>query len=248
MPVDGDKTKSKWILYGADGKYLVGDFDGRKFTATSGKHQTWHGDFYAAQTFTNAPDGRCIQVGWGRDCVFPGMPFNQQMTVPCELTLRTTSEGARLFVEPAAELFTLRKNLVAAAENIDLEEGKNLLGGEEAELIDVAAEIDIGKAQRIELTLRGTAIVYEAASRTIACGRHVAPLVLDDGRLKLRALVDRGSVELFASGGRVAISTAHRPKAEDRSMSLVARGGAARVRSLDVRELAPAWTPVGTAK
>ncbi|MEX2186362.1 MAG: glycoside hydrolase family 32 protein [Pirellulales bacterium] len=242
LPVDGDKDKTQWILYGADGKYLVGDFDGKKFSSQGGKHEVWHGDYYAAQTFTNAPNGRCVQIGWGRDVTFPGMPFNQQMTAPVELTLRTTPDGVRLFVEPVAELEKLRDSTATVtAENIELADGKNFLDRNEGELLDVAATLDVGDAKRIELTLRGAKIVYDAAAGTISCGKHVAKFDLNDGELKLRALVDRGSVELFAGSGRVAVSTAHRPAVGDRSMSLVAKGGSAKIESLEIYELQPTW-------
>lgn len=241
LPVDGDKTKSKWILYGADGKYLVGDFDGKKFAAESGKHQVWHGDFYAAQTFTNAPLGRCIQIGWGRNVTFPGMPFNQQMTVPVELTLRNTADGVRLHAEPVAELAKLRKSQIARLTNAELPDGKNVLQDKEGDLIDVVAAIDLGDAKRIELEMRGIKIVYDAAAGTIACGKYPAELRLKDGKLTFRALVDRGSTELFAGDGRVAISTSYRPTADNRAISLIAVGGKATVESLEIHALESAW-------
>lgn len=109
LPIDGDRSNTRWVVYGADGKYTLGSFDGRKFTPDhEGKHQVWFGNFYAAQTYDNAPNGRRVQIGWGRGITFPGMPFNQQMTVPVELTLRTTSQGLRMFAEPVKELEKLR--------------------------------------------------------------------------------------------------------------------------------------------
>ena len=74
----------------------------------TGKIRLWHGNFYASQTFSDTPDGRRILIGWGNGITFPGEPFNQQMTLPCELTLRPTTEGVRLFARPVAELASLR--------------------------------------------------------------------------------------------------------------------------------------------
>src|SRR4051812_23920716 len=70
----GFTKESRWVLCAADGKYLIGSFDGKAFTRESGKHQLWYGNFYAAQTFDNAPDGRRIQIGWAQGVTFPGMP------------------------------------------------------------------------------------------------------------------------------------------------------------------------------
>src|SRR5262249_61286 len=49
---DDDETLARWVLYAADGKYVLGKFDGRVFTPEGDKQQLWHGNFYAAQTFS----------------------------------------------------------------------------------------------------------------------------------------------------------------------------------------------------
>ena len=41
------------------------------------------------------PAAAAIQIGWAQGVTFPGMPFNQQMTVPVELCLRTDGKGGR---------------------------------------------------------------------------------------------------------------------------------------------------------
>src|SRR5206468_1999590 len=78
------------------------------YAEPGGKRRTWSGHFYAAQTFSDEPKGRRVQVGWAQGIAFPGMPFNQQMTVPCELTLRATEDGVRMFARPVAEVESLR--------------------------------------------------------------------------------------------------------------------------------------------
>ena len=71
---DDDESLSQWVLYGADGKYVLGKFDGRVFTPETEKQQLWHGNFYAAQTYSNSPDGRRVQIGWRRESLFPTCP------------------------------------------------------------------------------------------------------------------------------------------------------------------------------
>ena len=65
LPVDGDKSNKKWLLYDASFDYEIGDFDGKSFRTDGkvgmgdlGKH------YYAAQTFNNSPDDRVIIIGW----------------------------------------------------------------------------------------------------------------------------------------------------------------------------------------
>lgn len=121
LPVDGDKNNMKWVTLGAAGVYMIGDFDGKKFTPESGRHQYTSGAFYAAQTVSNTPDGRCIQIGWGR-ISHPGMPFNSQMQLPTELTLRTTRDGIRLASNPVLEVKALLDRKFTADKAMSVEE------------------------------------------------------------------------------------------------------------------------------
>ena len=107
LPVDGDPENTKWVFWGAGGKYYVGDFDGTTFTPDGESQRADFGaNFYAAQTWSDIPesDGRRIQIAWMNGSNPPEMPFNQQMSFPCVLTLRTTPEGIRLHREPVAEI------------------------------------------------------------------------------------------------------------------------------------------------
>ena len=56
LPVEGDPSQTRWVLSAADGAYLIGRFDGQSFRPDSPtKQQVWHGDFYAAQSYSDAP-------------------------------------------------------------------------------------------------------------------------------------------------------------------------------------------------
>ena len=240
LPIDGEAGQSKWVLYAADGKYLLGDFDGRSFRKESGKHQLWYGNFYAAQTFSNAPDGRRIQIGWGQGITFPGMPFNQQMTIPCRLTLRKTTDGVRMFAEPVREVENLR-GPKHAWNDLTLKPGDNPLAKLGGDLFDIRAELDIQDASAIEFNIRGVPVVYDAKKRTLTCKKVTAPLAPVNGRIALRLLVDRGSIELFGNKGRLAVSVGMLPADDNHSLGLSAHGGAIRVHSLEVWKIASVW-------
>ncbi len=239
LPIDGEAGRTTWVLSAADGRYVLGDFDGRAFHASSGKHPLWHGDFYAAQTFSDVPDGRRVQIGWARGISFPGMPFNQQMTVPCVLSLRTTADGVRMFAEPVAEIATLHSRKQAWSGR--LEPGANPLRDVSGDLFDIRAELAVVDANAVEFTIRGVPVVYDVKKEEIACAGKSAPLAPIAGRVRLRLLVDRGSIEVFGNDGRVALSVGIQPREDDRSLALLARGGTAEVRAFEVAELESSW-------
>src|SRR4029079_17654273 len=51
------------------------------------------------------PEKRRVQIGWADGIVFPGMPFNQQMTIPVDLGF--THDGQTLSADPVIELEAL---------------------------------------------------------------------------------------------------------------------------------------------
>jgi fructan beta-fructosidase len=229
----------KWVLYAADGKYVLGDFDGKSFRKVSGKHVLWHGNFYAAQTYSDAPDGRRIQVGWGSGIAFPACAWNQQMTVPCELTLRPTAEGPRMFAYPVKELGALhgRKH---AFKDVALTEKDNPLAKVQAELCDVRAVVDPGGAETIRFTLRGAEAVYDVKKHLLRCKNVTAPLPAAGGKVRLRVLVDAGSIEVFGNDGAVALSVAALAADKDLGLGVSAKGGRAQA-ALEVIEMKSAW-------
>jgi fructan beta-fructosidase len=243
LPIDGDAGRTKWVLYAADGRYVLGDFDGREFRPQTQKQQLWHGAFYAAQTFSNAPDNRRVQIGWGRGITFPGMPFNQQMTIPVELTLRTVEGNVQMFAEPVRELESLRQR-EHAWKQLVVEDGKQTMEEISADLLDISVELAPETAGRAGVIVRGIPVIYDAGKKELACRDVAVPLAPEEGVVRLRILADRGSLEIFGNDGRAAISVAAIPAEEDRSLQLSAEGGAATFRALAVHELRSAWRDV----
>jgi fructan beta-fructosidase len=240
LPVDGDANTTRWVLYAADGRYVLGHFDGREFHADSDKLQLWHGNFYAAQTWSDAPDGRRIQIGWGQGITFPGMPFNQQMTIPVELTLRSTDAGPRMFAEPVAEVASLRGDKYAFAD-VELSDAEQALPGFVGQLFDVELVLEPGTALQTGITFGDVAVTYDAEQKSLRCGQTTAPLAPVDGRVSLRILVDRGSVEVFGNGGAVAVSVGATLPEEQFPVQVFARGGHGMVRSAVVHRLKRVW-------
>jgi fructan beta-fructosidase len=238
--LDDKSGESRWVLLAADGKYVLGQFDGRKFQPETEKLQVWHGNFYAAQTYDNAPEGRRVQIGWGQGIEFAGMPFNQQMVIPVELTLRKTADGPRMFAEPVRELAGLHGKEKTWS-NLALAANENPLAEVRGELLRITADIEPGQAASVGFVIRGVPVRYDTGKQQLLCKGVVAPLVPVDGRVTLEIVADRGSLEVFGNNGRVALSVGGRLPADDLSIRTEVTGTGAKLRSLKVVELESAW-------
>jgi len=240
LPVDGDQANRKWVFWQADGHHMIGSFDGRTFTPESEPRLAYVGDAYAAQTYSDIPesDGRRIQIAWLRGDL-PGMPFNQQMSFPIELTLRTTRAGVRLFAYPVQEIEALRVG-TSRCGDLALGLGEPQLVAE-GELLDINALFDVGAAARVGLVVRGVPITYDVEARTLSCGHYAAALYPEAGRIWVRVLVDRASVEVFANDGLVSMPVGIILPEHDRSVKAFAEGGHALLEQLVVHELRSAW-------
>ena len=93
--------------------------------------------------------------------------------------------------------------------------------------LDIELEVALGDCERVEFQVAGEALVADRSTGRLRIGDIAAPLDLDQDRLALRILVDRGSIEVFAQEGRVAISHG-RPIGRDAvAITAAATGGQA---------------------
>ncbi len=243
IPIEGDKKNTRWVFYGGNGGYLVGKFDGKKFTPEAEPHSLHSGNcWYASQTYNNIPqkDGRRILVPWGTMAT-PDMPFNQMMGIPVELTLHPTEEGLRLFATPIRELNTLRThshNIPATT----LKPNENPLSNIQAELIDLSIEVSPDGAEEIGLNLRGIAIRYDVKAQELSCLNQKAKLKPIEGKIRLRVLVDRTSVDIFGNGGHLYMPVGVIVPQENHSLEVYVKGGSAQIHALNVHELKSAWS------
>ena len=253
LPLDGDPARLKWVMILIDGSYIVGDFDGRTFCTLAGKPAVTddrirslviQGEYYATMTWHNLPDLRRVQITWMRTPDgYPGMPFNQQMTAPSELSLHTTAEGPRLRMLPAAELESLR---IRSHEwsDVPLNERDNPLAAIAADLLDLETEFEVVEGTVTSLQMRGFDITYDSDAETLtSCGTatHLRPM---DGVVRLRILLDRTSIEVYANDGRVYIPRVVFPDHANRSLAMSCRRGTTTARFIRVHELKSSWTPV----
>jgi fructan beta-fructosidase len=236
LPLDGDTDQMRWVLIRGNGYYSVGTFDGVRFTEQTDQFLGDSGpNFYATQTWADDVDGRRVQAAWMRGGVYPDMPFNQQVTFPCELTLHSTPDGPRVFRSPIGEIATLHDDEQTWSATT-LRAGQAWDLGESGDLFHITMTVDIPDGATLTFTLRGVPLVLTRG--TVACGTDPQPV---SGPLRtVEVLLDRTSVESFANEGEVSISRCYLP--EDTGLSLSAAGGAVTIGSLTVWTLTSAWT------
>jgi fructan beta-fructosidase len=224
LPVEDRPGESRWILYAAQNRYFIGQFDGKTFHMESGPHGDprspqkvgpvgGRGTMYAAQTFSDVPDGRRIQMGWLRTApdldAYPDQIVSQAMSLPHEFVLRETDQGLRLLYKPVAELESLRAKLLS--EEID---GLAAAAGELAEVL-----IEFEESGRHELMING-----------IDCSF--------DGR-SVRIFSDRNTNELYIDGGREYLCYRRKPTETGSQETKVTSGS--RIKSLQVHQLKSIW-------
>ena len=253
LAVQGEpEGKKKWVLVDGNGTYFIGEFDGRMFKPeTERLRGDWGGrfreHFMATQTWSDMPDNRRVQIAWMRHFdrkIFPkmGVPFNQQMTFPVELTLRQTPQGVRLFSWPIAEIEKLYGAQWSVGEPLAIVQGMEPLPQARLDANDIRVLIEPGSADKVGITLRGQPIVYDVRQQVLNVWGRTMPLALDaNGELDLRILLDRTGIEVFAQGGRERASLVFFPADTDRKLTFVCEGKGAWLKSLDVREIRSIW-------
>jgi len=195
LPVDGDTSHRKWILHGGSSTYFIGSFDGSTFTPESpelryaeGKNANGEDVLYAAQSFADMPDGRRVQMAWGR-ITEQGMSFNQMMLFPTEFRLATTRDGLRLLAAPIREIEVLHSKEYAWS-SLTAADANHRLHLIPPGPLHVNMQVTLERDD--ELTIR-----YQ--------GNPLATLQfrdLDKGLGSVEILIDKSVAEIFIDGGR----------------------------------------------
>ena len=240
--------------------YFTGTLRGTTFTPELRGEIDPGGCLYAPQTFADAA-GRRILFGWlwerrSRRAVMRS-GWAGVMSLPRVVTL---GRDGRLRFAPAAEVETLRRHPRTVAPH-ELEPNQTLVQPALAgPCVEIAAELDAGRAERVGLSVRRsprgaeqTVIAYDRPAGVLridttrsSTGRapvkdvHETPLALARAEpLGLRVFIDASVVEVFANG-RACLTGRVYPTGRDSARAAVfARGGPARVVSLEAWDLRP---------
>ncbi len=226
LKVDGNPNNKKWLIFDASFDYEIGTFDGLSLSTNKKNHLGDLGNaYYAAQTFNNSPDGRTVIMGWLRTrdknigknfYVDQNMPFNQQMSFPATMELRTTATGIRLFRWPIKEIKSLYQKRYIFEE---IESGvlnKNLKG-ESFDGIDLYTSFDRNKTSFFQINIRGQMLTYQKGDFYF---NDVILPTLDKNKVNVRILLDRTSIEIYADDGFSVLSSYAVPTPENKEISV----------------------------
>lgn len=229
-----------WVMWGASGSYMLGQFDGYSFVPSSPKLMNLNGSAYAAQCFNQLPGDRVVKMAWGR-ISFPDMPFNGCMLLPQEQTLRSTALGQRLYSYPVSEceqLFTRvldRSNLSAAEAN------GLLLPWRDNDCLRIRATIRFTYATDASLRFHGQNLFsYDMNGNRLQGEFYVNPVTPGQMTMELDLYVDRSIVEGYVDGGAFSYSFQRdvRSKGSD---GYQFHGNQLRIDRLEVFEPASIW-------
>ncbi len=214
LSVDGDQSNTKWVFIAADGKYLIGNFDGMEFKPESKPQDIWLrqegiATLYAAQTWSNAPDGRRIIIGWQQGNL-PAKEFNMSMSIPLELSLQTCGKEIRLCAEPVQEFYNLIDKELIDIANCDfplyadiLEQLKSVKN----ELLYI--ELKVQPKSQCCINLNGDDMIFDSQAGEIRYKGLIRQIweAQNNGTFDVKIIVGNTWVDIFTSSGRENIST-----------------------------------------
>lgn len=272
IPVEGTREK-KWVLIcnlnpggpfgGSAAQYFVGSFDGKKFvneSPTQTKWMDWGKDNYATVTWNNAPDGRCIALGWMSNWQYannvPTRQYRSANTLARDLTLYREGQELYLKSTPSSEVKKARGEKVSISSFKVSDKHEVMLfndgqGAYEIEMvIQNAGSSKIGfallneKGEKVDMYYdlnRKLFVMDRSESGIVDFSRDfpavtVAP-VNTDKELTLRLFVDCSSVEAFGEDGKFVMTNLVFPSVPYRKMSLESDKNGYVVKSLNVYKL-----------
>ena len=206
--------------------YLLGhctDSDGA-YTVESDHAVDYGIDFYAPQTVL-MPDGRRVMIGWMQNWDTCNLhtrwvPWFGQMSLPRELSVR----NGILYQQPIRELESLRKD-EARYDHVLIKDEELSLPGVSGRTVDLELEIEpVGSVYNrfavrfAKNDLYQTTVSFRphesvlkidrkfSGSRRAIIHQRRAKVHHDQGRLKLRLILDRFSAEVFVNDGEKVLS------------------------------------------
>jgi len=266
LPVEGT-DRSRWVMTVSvewnHVEHHVGHFDGTDFVVDERVRADHGHDFYGGQSWANTPDRDGLLLSWMNHWDYatdlPDNGWRGAQTVPRNVTLVDEGSGVEVRQRPVDELTGIRQSTLADLRNEPITDTDDPLAGQgvDGDTIEILATIDPGSADAVGLRVREsdaerTVVEYDAVNGELIVDRsesgeffsadnygvETGPLsTRSDGTVRLRVLVDRSSVEVFANDGRHANTNLIFPAQSSTGTSMYASGGEAELVDLVAYDL-----------
>lgn len=250
FPLIDEEGLERWVFTAAKGLYQIGSFDGKTFTPETPIHRSDQGrNCYAGQTWSNAPDGRCIQISWMAGGLYPEMPFSQQLSIPVELTLLGSGESATLARWPVKEVASLRAKTSKISRCV-IANGEPLEPDTDAQLFDISFTVHKQDAKSLYLVLRGQPAIFDWSSNTFTLDSSFSNKIVGDrphvdlpdaNSLSVRLLIDKTSVEVFINGGQISASFCFLPNGYRKPIQIMTFSSEQIIEDFELHELESSW-------
>ncbi|MBD7919138.1 glycoside hydrolase family 32 protein [Cellulomonas sp. Sa3CUA2] len=225
--------------------YWVGDFDGTRFTPTVGEPRwlDFGFDWYAAVTWpVHDQDGRETSdrrwaIGWMNNWAYATQDpptwtdagYHGIDSVVRELTLARTDDGYVLVSRPLHELATVRTP-VPVGPGVQRAPAAASVTARVCPGARVRVKVSEDGTRGVDVLVTATEILVDRSSQ--GCpgdgALAVARAPWRGGPVDLEILVDRATVEVYADGGRIALSMLTFAAADDTGIELVEGDGSIR--------------------
>ena len=277
LPVQGTNLK-KWVLIvnlnpggpfgGSATQYFIGDFDGKTFTADKNadgiiptKWLDYGKDHYATVSWSDAPSGRRVLIGWMSNWQYaadvPTLQFRSANTLPRDISL-FQDENGEIFAacSPSPELLALRGKISKSVNRTNISNSsKNFtLPSTNSSTCEILLDIDATKANQVNITLSNkngekSVIEYNREKHTLLFDRTrsgitdfstnfpaitVAPTFENSGKISLRIFIDRSSIEIFGNDGKTVMTNLVFPNSPYSNLKITSEGGKAVISNLRI--------------
>lgn len=277
LPVQGTDLK-KWVLIvnlnpggpfgGSATQYFIGDFDGKTFTADKNadgiiptKWLDYGKDHYATVSWSDAPSGRRVLIGWMSNWQYaadvPTLQFRSANTLPRDISL-FQDENGEIFAacSPSPELLALRGKISKSVNRTNISNSsKNFtLPSANSSTCEILLDIDATKANQVNITLSNkngekSVIEYNREKHTLLFDRTrsgitdfstnfpaitVAPTFENSGKISLRIFIDRSSIEIFGNDGKTVMTNLVFPNSPYSNLKITSEGGKAVISNLRI--------------
>ena len=198
LPVNGDESNKKMVLWGANGGYMVVEFNGVELKPLSKSKKLQNAFLHScAQTFNNAPNDRCIQMSVFRmGCAEASCGC---LSVPCDLTLHEKDGDYWLLSTPASEIEKIR---ISSDEydSVKINSNKEFNA---YQLMDIEIEMPMSDC---ELNINGMLITINKTEKLLKVFDECVPLNFNE-KLSLRILMDVSCVQIWEPNNRISLES-----------------------------------------